>query len=146
MEGQWILTSSISTGFNFGWNIFNEKLSGEFTQGTKTLTGTQLRYINSYPMMIEGRYHIGNFSTSSITPYFGVGVGTIYNEKRTEMGIFVSTTDQWQFGLVPAVGALIPVGFSSMINIGVKYNYAFEAGDMMANSFLTVNVGYVWGQ
>ena len=144
IEGQWMLTTNISAGYNFGWNVFNQKITGEFTNDTKTLYGTQLRYLNSFPMMVEGRYHIGETDTST-TPYVGVGLGTIYTEKRTEMGIFASTTDAWQFGITPAAGVLIPVGFSSMINIGVKYNYALKSSDLMANSFLTINLGYVWG-
>jgi len=92
IEGQWMISPNISTGYNLGWNVFNEKLTGEFTQDTKTLSGTQLRYLNSFPMMVEGRYHIGELGTTT-TPYFGFGVGTIYSEKRTEMGVFVSTTN-----------------------------------------------------
>ena len=146
IEGQWSITPNISAGYNIGWNVFNQKITGEFKDGTRTLSGTQLRYLNAFPILVEGRYHIGDTYDSAVTPYFGVGVGTIYAMKRTEMGIFVSETKKWQFALAPAAGVLIPVGFSSMINIGVKYNYAFKSGDMMDNSFININIGYVWGQ
>ena len=43
IEGQWMMTPNVSVGYNFGWNVFNEKVTGEFTKDTKTLSGTQLR-------------------------------------------------------------------------------------------------------
>ena len=147
IEGQWMMNPNLSVGYNLGWNVMNQKITGEFTDGTKTLSGTQLRYLNSFPIIIEGRYHIGeSIYDGAVTPYVGAGIGTIYNMQRTEMGIFIVEDKKWQFGVVPAAGVLIPVGYSSMVNVGVKYNYAFKAGDMIAHSFLTINVGYVWGR
>lgn len=146
IEGQWMVKTNVSAGYNFGWNVFTEEITGEFTNGTKTLYGTQLRYLNAFPLTAEARYHFGEINTGTLTPYIGAGLGTIFTETRTEMGIFLTDTDSWQFALVPAAGVLIPVGYSSMINVGVKYNYAFETDDMMANSFLNVNLGFVWGQ
>ena len=62
------------------------------------------------------------------------------------MGVFRVEDKPWQFAIVPAIGVLIPVGFSSMVNVGIKYGYAFKAGDNPAISYLSINVGYVWGQ
>jgi len=146
IEGQWMLNPNLSVGFNFGWNVFNQKVSGSFVDGTNTLTGTQVRYLNSFPLMVETRYHIGELYNDAATPYVGVGLGTIASVQQTEMGVFVVEDKPWQFGIVPAAGVLIPIGFDSMINVGLKYNYAFKTSQYPAISYLSINLGYVWGQ
>ena len=142
MEGNWELNEKVAAGFNIGWNVFFQNISDSFTSDTRTVTGTQLRYINAFPLQVTGRYHFG--VVDATRPYLGLGVGTTRTRQRTDMGIFTTEPSAWQFSLAPGAGVLIPVGFSTRINLGVQYQYAFETSDMMANSYLVINLGFVW--
>ena len=143
IEGHWEGFNNLSIGYYFGWNIFNQKLTGDFVDGTRTLSGTQLRYVNAFPLFLEGRYHLG--AQDAVRPYLGVGAGVVRTRQRTEMGIFASNTNTWQFGFAPSAGVLIPVGYSSAINVGAKYNYALKNSKTDFNhSYLSINVGISW--
>ena len=144
LEGQWMMNDNVSVGYYFAWNVFKEKVSGSFVDGNRTLTGTQVRYLNTLPIMLEGRYHFGDGLDSSIRPYIGAGVGTIRTLQRTNVGVFSIQDNKWQFGLAPVVGLLIPLDFSTSLNISAKYNYALKAGDVPDRSYLSINLGISW--
>lgn len=140
-EGHGFLSDNITLGGSVGWNVFYEKLSGEFVDETRTVTGTQLRYLNSFPLLFEGRYHFGeDYSTR---PYIGAGVGTYYTEQETQMGIWYVEDQAWQFGFAPVVGVLIPVE-STAINISIKYNAALSTSEVDGRSYLGINIGLGW--
>ena len=141
LESHWFLSDNVTLGGYLGWNVFYEKTSGDFSEGTQTLSGTQQRYLNAIPLIAEGRYHFGDEGT--IRPYLGFGLGTYRTLQRTEMGIFRSENNNWQFGLTPAVGILIPVG-PTALQLGIRYNIAFETDDAIGHSYLGINLGVAW--
>ena len=140
-EGNWFLNEEFTLGIRIDWNVFHEKTSGDFTDGTNTLSGTQRRNINIIPVLVEGRYHLGENNT--LRPYAGIGLGTYRTLQRTEMGIFLADNNNWQFGFAPSVGVLIPVGPTSL-NMSLRYNLALESGDATAHSYLGINLGVAW--
>lgn len=142
-EGRSFLQSNLSVGFFFGWNVFSDKITGDFTNDTRTYSGTQLRFINAFPLLLEGHYYLGeDFNTR---PYLGLGLGTNRTRQRTEMGLFAVDNNNWQFELCPSVGVLIPTGsYSTAVHLSLRYHYAFKAGDSLDNSYLGINVGLAW--
>lgn len=147
LEAHWFMNNQLSIGYHMTLNAFYQKVAGEFVDGTTTLTGTQLRYLNTLPILFEGRYHLGGDAIlGDLRPYFGLGAGTIRTLQRTEIGIFAVENNNWQFGVAPAAGIIIPMANSAMLNLAVRYNYAVETGKASANSFLNINLGVVWAQ
>ena len=49
-----------SVGFEVGWNVFDKKEAGTFVQDNITATGTQIRYINAFPIMLNYHLYMGN--------------------------------------------------------------------------------------
>lgn len=142
-EGHGFVSDRISLGGFYSLNTFNDRESGEFVDGTRTLTGTQLRYVNASPISFETRYHAQDIGDAG--PYIGLGVGTMWVEQRTLMGIFEVRDTDWQFLLSPHAGYLIPIGYShAMINLGVRYNAGFESSDLPGQSYFAFNVGLIW--
>ncbi len=141
-EGQWFMQPQVSLGFYSALNVFYEKTSGDFTDDTRTVSGTQLRYLSALPLLLEGRYHLGE--EAGRRPYVGLGLGTMRTWQRTEMGILDANTEEWQFGLAPAAGVLIPVGYGTALNLGLRYHYAFQSGDALNNGYLSISVGVAW--
>jgi len=141
LEGQWFVGDDISVGGYVAWNVFKDRLSGEFENGTQTVSGTQQRFENTIPIYFDSKYFWGE--PAEIRPYAGLSVGTIWVEQLTQMGIFEVTTSAWQFAISPNAGVFFPFGRSSL-HLGLRYNQGFEGGDIDSQSYLSVNLGFAW--
>ena len=149
-EGRSFTNRNWSFGGMFGWNIFDKRLDetvdiDEETTGT-TVTGTQIRYTNSFPIMVNGHYHFGK-RRDSFRPFLGVGLGTYYIVQRFELGVFQLETSNWHFGLAPEAGVLVALSRTTSLMFSVKYNYAFSAGKTVfgstdnTQSYIGFNIG-----
>ena len=130
IEGRRFLNKNLSAGLFFGWNIFDERvdkpieIDGENYSGT--VSGTQLRYVNSFPMMANMHYYFGK--RKDIRFYLGANAGLYYILQRLDLGVWRLESDNWHFGLAPEAGVLIPLDSQSHIIVNIKYNYAFDSG------------------
>jgi opacity protein-like surface antigen len=139
LEARWEVAPEWYVGFNASWNTFYESTSGSFTEGTRTLTGTQYRYLNSYPLMLTAFKGFGE--RGAFSPYAGLGIGGIKVDKRSEMGLWQITENKWHFGLAPEIGTTIYTMGNFEILFSVRYNYAFKTGSVPAYSYLGINLG-----
>ena len=131
----------LAVGLGFAWNVLNENIDDEpFESGNLTVTGKQFRYINAFPIYINTSYYFSD-QESNIKPYAGVGIGTIYKEQRTEIGVFAITDKKWHFGLLPHAGVLFALGSDAHLNLDLKYHQGFAAGGSDAISYLSINAG-----
>ena len=144
LEPIWMLTPEIGLGAYFSWNVFYDKLSGSFTEDTETITGTQARYINAFPMLLEGRYHLGE--PYDIRPYLGLGIGAFRMLQETNTGLFGVENKTWHFGISPNAGILIPIGYQdTAVHVGLRYNKPFNNSDApFEYSWLGIDVGLSW--
>lgn len=144
-EGQGFVTEQVTVGGLFNWQTFYEELSGaSYTDGTATLTGTQYRYINAYPMLLTGHYYFG---TDKYEPrfYLGAGLGAYVVDQEVQAGVWTVENNYWHFGMSPDLGMLYPVGMDSYFNIGLRYHYVIKSNDSMDYSWFGLNVGFAWG-
>jgi len=137
-----LTTPNISTGFFVGWNVFHEKVSGDFFNETQAFSGTQLRTINTIPILVTSHFYLKE--ENEVRPYMGMGIGTYNTLQRTQMGIYSIDNNNWQFGLAPSAGLLIPAGDYILLNLEVKYNLAFKTSDAVNHSYLGINLGLLW--
>ncbi len=139
-EVQKFLKEDLSVGFVIGWNMFRQKITGEtFEHKDLTITGTQFRYTNIVPLNLNVKKYFTN--QGNTMPYVGVGLGTSYNEKQNEVGVFVLSDDQWMFNVAPEVGMLYDLNYKTVLSVKVKYNYSPKAGDFDSMSYLSLGVG-----
>ena len=135
------LRSDISVGGSLGLNTFNKSLSGSFRDGSATITGKQLRYINSLPLMANFHYYIDD-DKQDVTVYAGTGIGTYIVEQRTDMGLYTAGSGfKWHFGFQPQVGVLIPVLNKFHMNLAFKYHHAFRRSDRDGVNYVSVSLG-----
>jgi hypothetical protein len=127
LEYKKFLTPQITIGFTTGWTIFDEKRSDLIELENGAISGTQLRFLNSFPMLLNLHYYLGKIRPG-MNPYFGLSLGTYYIIQRLEIGVIKIEKDNWHYALTPEAGLSIPAG-SVFIIIGVKYNYVFQAGE-----------------
>ncbi len=138
----YLVNDNISVGLGVGWQTFRDDLGYQtLVDGSASLSGYQYHYVNSFPIHVTGTYFL---STDGLTPYFGLGVGTIYNMTDTDIGIFRFEDNVWHFSLRPEVGVQFDVNYRTGFRLSARYNYAFEAGDIGSFSYFALGAGIVW--
>ncbi|NOY50691.1 MAG: hypothetical protein GXO88_09040 [Chlorobi bacterium] len=141
IDGRGFVTDNITVGGIAGWNTFYESdgvVTRKFGE-TGTVNGYNRKYVNTLPIMINSHYY---FAQTTIMPYAGIGVGTMYVETRDFMGIYYIQDKAWHFALAPELGIVLPLGNSNTgINANVKYNWAAKTRDTPSASYVSLNIG-----
>jgi outer membrane protein W len=118
----------LSIGGSISWNIFDELLRGRTeTIENGAVTGTQVRYINSLPLMINARHFWGE-RRGEVHPFIGLNAGVYYIRQRLDIGVWSIENDNWHVGLAPEFGLYIPVSRETFLTATARWNYAFDAG------------------
>jgi outer membrane protein W len=135
---------NIGVGIYTGWNVFyDERPYDTYTIDNRSLSGRQFRYANSFPIMIAADYYVK--SGEDLVPFFGLGVGTLYTNRRTEMGVFQLEQDAWSLAVAPQVGFYYSVNQNNGISFSAKYNIGLAAGDFdSGQSYLSLNIGFIF--
>lgn len=133
----------IGIGIDAGWNVFYERRAYDtYTSGSKSLSGTQYRYINAVPMYVTADYYLK--SEEGKGPFVGLGIGTLFSNRSTNMGLYVLSQDDWAFALQPEAGYLVNMSQGVDAMISAKYNVGFATSDRAAQSYLTLNLGFLF--
>ncbi len=143
-EYEHYLVSNISIGIQTGWHTFyEEKSRSTYPLNDGAITSKQFRYLNSVPIMITGKYYFSE-TTSTLTPFCALGMGTNHLTKRTDNGLYTTKYKNWTFALKPEVGTLIYLTDYSSIILSIDYNTTFKASDIPQQSWLNFNIGFSW--
>jgi len=140
-----------SVGFMLGWNVFNQRITKTSELATKnpiTITGLQDRTLNAFPVMLNAHRYFGGDKDRRF--YLGLNAGGYYMLQRFAIGIHSYEADQWQWGLIPEIGFLMPLSRSSTLIVNGKYNYAFSGdsplGGDITHEYWTIGIGFAWNQ
>jgi hypothetical protein len=137
------VNNNVGLGLDLGWNVFYKEMPYATYEGTNiTYSGKQWRYSNHFPMLFAADYYAVN--EGKVVPYGGLGIGTMYSLQNTDMATYTFEKDAWHFALRPELGILIKTAPGVGFNIVSKYYYGFKAGDLPAQGYFTVNVGFVF--
>ncbi len=143
MEGRKLIKDNVSFGFMAGWNVLNKETNEVVSlRDNLDIQGFQLRYINSFPIMLNSHYYFGQ--GGGIRPYVGLNAGTYIIEQRVEIAAFLFDDSNWHFGLAPEVGVTFPLGWRVAGFGMVRYNYAFSSGGTGAIQYWGINLGVAW--
>jgi outer membrane protein W len=153
IEGRWFQSKNLSFGLSFAWTVFDQRV-GDPIQVVQdgvngTVSGTQIRIVNSLPMLATAHYYTGK-RRDQFRFYFGTGAGMYYIKQRLEIGLVAFESDNWHFGLAPEVGVLVNFSRELTMILNTKYNYAFSAGTSLGGgddntyAYWGINVRFVW--
>jgi opacity protein-like surface antigen len=143
LEYRYRIQPKFSVGAEAGWNVFYQKKDfATYTDGTTSLSGVQYRYINAVPLFLTGDFYLR--PGEKINPFVGVGIGTLYTKRNTDMGLYTLPTETWAFALRPQVGVLIEANPALDFIIVGKYNAGFSTSSQAAQSYFTLNLGLVF--
>ena len=151
-----ISNDRLAFGASFSWNVFDERSDdliqveggGENDIPDATISGTQIRYLNSFPLLLTANYYLGNID-SRVRPIIGLGVGTIYSIERLEIGIVAFQQKKWRFALAPEIGFVIPSFSGTSFNVNARYYYGFPVTNDITNEktsvqYVGINVGFAF--
>lgn len=142
IEYQKEVAPSVSVGVNFAWSTFYERKDyASYTRDNATISGIQYCYDNLFPMLVNAHYTIG---TGTVIPYVGLGVGTMYDLRNTDMGIWTVEEKNWHFLVTPEAGLMFDISPGTSIKLNAKYDYAFKIKDADAFGNLNINFGFVF--
>lgn len=140
-----MVNPNVGVGVNFSWNTFyEEKGKATYTRDNISLTGKQYRYSNNFPMLATVAYFLKPEETTN--PFVGLGVGTMYTLRNTDMNLYTLEQDAWNFLLQPEIGIQFDIDPSSALHLSLKYNYGFQGGNDLttSQSYLALNVGFAF--
>lgn len=143
IEFRKMVQPNIGVGLTFGWNVFYEEMARDsYTAGSSTLTGKQYRYSNNFPMLLGGNYYLS--PGEKFNPFVGLGIGTIYTRRNTDMNLYTVEQEAWNFALAPEVGFLYSLTDGAAVLVSGRFNQGFKAGNELdgAQSYFTLNVGF----
>jgi hypothetical protein len=141
-----LVQSNVGVGVDIGWNVFYEEKPWAVYEGQNNVTysGKQWRYSNHFPMLLGADYYLN--PDAQVSAYGGLGLGTMYSLQNTDMGSYTFEKDAWHFAVRPEIGIMIKPSPGVGFTIVSKYYYGFKAGDLPAQGFFTINVGFVFEQ
>jgi hypothetical protein len=153
IEGRRFFQKNISGGLSLGWNIFDQRIAEPITIDEEgfggTVSGTQIRYVNAFPILANAHYYIGKRNDFRV--FLGSGVGVYYILQRLDLGVWMLESNNWHFGLAPEAGILVPLGDGQThIIVTGRYNYAFSSGKSIGGnednsySYWSINFGFAF--
>lgn len=135
---------NLDIGLEASWHVFYERVAEKpYVLESATITGTQYRYTNAVPLLAAAKW-LKTTGSGKAMPYAGLGIGTTYIERATDFGLYRLTNDAWQFCLRPELGVQVKAGYGASFMLGVKYYANFAGGDLDAQSYLSINIGFVF--
>jgi outer membrane protein W len=138
-----LVKPNIGVGLEIGWNLFYDKLPNDtYTVRNFAFNGKQFRYSTHVPLFATVSYYLHPDDT--FTPFAGVGIGTLYTNRKTDMGTYSFTREAWQFALRPEIGVLFNSDGGASISLSSKYYHGFTGGDLSPQSYFTINIGFVF--
>ena len=135
------LQPNLSVGLELGWNVFYEaKGNDTYTQGNVSISGKQYRYQNQFPMLATVNYYFK--PGEKFNPFVGLGAGTMYSRRNTNMSTYTIEQQAWHFAVKPEIGFLYQMNPETSAFVAIKYYSGLEAGDFnVAQSYFTLNLG-----
>lgn len=136
------ITPEFSVGIEASWNTFFKEMDyATYTKDTYSLSGKQYRYNHQFPILASFNYTL--HGDEILRPFGGLGIGTMYSQRNTDMGQWRVKEEAWHFALRPEIGILYELGEGMHAKVSAKYYTGFSAGDLDTQSYFALNVGIV---
>ena len=135
---------NLAAGLSLGWHVFDEQTDEVVSAFGVDVSGDQFRYINSFPILVNAAYFLG--APGRPRPYLGANIGVYVMEHRLDIGLYSLHETNVHFGLAPEAGIAIPVRENLAAVFNGRYNYAFSAGVVQDQAYVTIGIGLAWSK
>ncbi|HET6350006.1 MAG TPA: hypothetical protein VFH88_13075 [Candidatus Krumholzibacteria bacterium] len=137
---------STTFGIMGSWEVFHQRTSSTINLESGAITGSQDRYINSFPIMAGLHRYFG--AEGGTRPYIGINGGGFILIQTLRVGLAQIEDDTWEWGIMPEAGFIMPLDRGSGFIANVRYNWALTGQDLAGNdaqlTYWGVRVGFVW--
>ncbi|HXV12927.1 MAG TPA: hypothetical protein VEC56_01850 [Candidatus Krumholzibacteria bacterium] len=142
------LTGGTVASITMAWNVFHERTGGVYELEAGAISGTQDRYINSFPIMVGVHQYFGN--RRSTRAYVGLNAGGYLLIQTFRLGITEIEEDSWEWGASPEAGVVIPIQTGAWFVVNAHYHWSPTpeslAGNEVSLTYYQLNVGFMWEQ
>jgi len=143
MEYRGAVRSNLLVGVDVGWNVFYEKkYKDSYSDGTATITGVQYRTQNTVPILVSADYMLK--TDTPLKPYVGLGIGTLFSERATDMNLYRIQENTWQFALKGEAGFLYELSYNSSVKFAAKYYNGFKTNSLDSQGYFSLSLGMAW--
>jgi hypothetical protein len=142
LDARQMLSEQTSFGVSFHWNAFKDNRLEQVDNGKGSFISIDDRSLESFPLLMSTHFYF--FSEADmIRPYIGTNVGTYYIIRRQNIDGVRRVDKNWHLGIAPDIGVMIEFIQDIYLMLTVRYNYAFEAGALPAQSYWGIVFGFV---
>ena len=136
---------NLAVGLNASWTVFVERIPDVTTSLSGVdINGTQVRYVNAFPLLATGRYFLkGRSSRDKLDAWVGAGAGALISENRVDVGTFAVKETKWHLAVAPEVGFAYSLRGDMSLLGQVRYTYGFKTADIEPQ-FFNFNIGLAW--
>ncbi len=136
---------NLAVGFNASWSVFVDRVEDVTTSLSGVdINGTQVRYVNAFPLLATGRYFLkGRSSRDKFDAWVGAGAGAMISENRVDVGTFAVKETKWHLAVAPEAGFAYSLRRDMSLLGQVRYTHAFKTGDI-EHRYFNFNVGLAW--
>jgi hypothetical protein len=138
------LQPNLAAGLSLGWHVFDQQTDEVISAFGVDVSGDQFRYVNSFPILANATYFLG--TPGRTRPFLTGNVGMYVMEHRIDIGLYSIHDTKVHFGLAPEAGIAFPVRENLAAVLSGRYNYAFSAGGIPDQSYMTVGIGLAWSK
>lgn len=142
------LSGGTSAAVMMAWNVFHERTEGTIDLGYGAVSGSQDRYINSFPVMIGVLHYFGG--KRSTRPYIAVNGGGFVLIQTFRIGVTEIEVDDWEWGVAPEVGVIIPIRTGAWFVVNGRYQYSPTSESLTEHevdlTYYQINIGFMWEQ
>ncbi len=143
-----VITGGTVGSVGMAWNVFHQRTSSTILVESGAVSGSQDRYINSFPVMIGLHQYFGRPRKTRM--HVGLNGGGFVLIQTFRIGISEFEQDEWEWGLAPEVGVTIPFTTGAWFEVQGRYQWSPTPEDMRNNevdlTYFQLNVGFVWEQ
>jgi hypothetical protein len=135
------VNENLAVGFGVSWSAFLQKYPDSYYQKDDLLMyGTQVRYLNNVPLLARFSYFK---PLETIDIYGTLGIGTVWQGTRRNIGTLSFEDNYWQFALSPEIGMLFPIG-NTYMTAKLRYVHGFKTESAPDLSYLGIGLGFAW--
>ena len=139
---------STTVGIMGSWEVFHERTTETLEYGGASVTGSQDRYINSFPIMLGLHRYFGE--EGGTRRYLGINAGGFILIQTARLGLAEVEEDSWEWGVMPEVGFVKPIQRGSAFIANARYSWALTGENLAGNdaqlTYWGIRVGFVWEQ
>jgi len=144
------INDNVFVGLSGSWNSFSQYVSKTTYQkpdGSGAITTDIVKEVYSVPLTLDVQYFLSE--GKPLTPYVGLGLGTMYSDQTIYFNIYNIYDKNWGFVARPEIGALYSFNRSSALSLSATYNYATnksELVDINNLSHFSLAIGFVFSE